>query len=145
MAKVKDFMTGNVISASPRQSVQEVAQIMSRHNIGFVPVVKDNKVLGVITDRDIVLRTSAKGLDTASTRAETIMSGNVITASQHMDIYEAANLMSEHQIRRLPVVDDKNNLLGVVALGDLAVKDMYQDEAGETLGDISEPASPLMQ
>lgn len=144
MALLQDIMTRNVITVSPQQSVQEAADMMSQYNIGFVPVVQNGQSIGIITDRDITLRVTAKGHSPQATKIESVMSRDVVTATPHMEIHEAANLMAQKQIRRLPVVDNNNRLCGVVALGDLAVKETYQGEAGEALSIISEPSAPQM-
>jgi len=143
-SKLKDIMTSSVVTVSPQQTVQEAAQIMSQYNIGFVPVVDNNRCVGIITDRDITLRVTAKGQDATTTKVNSVMSKNVVTGKMDMDVHEAANLMAQNKIRRLPVIDDQNNLRGVVALGDLAVEDYFEDEAGDALSHISEPASPQM-
>ncbi len=144
MALLQDIMTRNVVTVSPKQTVQEAADLMSQYNVGFIPVVENGRNVGIITDRDITLRLTAKGQDASAATVESIMTRDIVTASPHMDVHEAARLMAEKQIRRLPVVDQNNQLCGVVALGDLAVRDIYQDEAGEALSAISEPAGPQM-
>lgn len=140
---LQEIMTKNVATVSPQQSVQEAAQIMSRYNVGSVPVVQNGECVGIITDRDISLRATAQGLDPATTKVESVMSRNVVTGTPQMDIHEAANLMAQHQIRRLPVVEN-DKLTGIVSLGDLAVQDIYQNEAGQTLSEISQPSAPQM-
>lgn len=137
-------MTRNIVTVSPQQTISEAAQIMSQYNIGSVPVVQNGQCVGIITDRDITLRVTAKGQDAGMTKVESVMSKNVVTGNPQMSVQEAANLMAQNQIRRLPVVDNNNQICGIVALGDLAVQNVYQDEAGEALSSISEPASPQM-
>ena len=138
---LQGIMTTNVVTASPQQSVTEVAQLMRKHNVGSVPIVENGQCIGIITDRDITLKITAKAQHPGSVTAEAIMSKNIVIGTPQMDVHEAADLMSQHQVRRLPVMEN-NRLTGIVALGDLAVKDIYQDEAGTALSDISEPASP---
>ncbi|MDK2820966.1 MAG: hypothetical protein PWP31_931 [Clostridia bacterium] len=142
--KLGDIMTRNIVTVSPQQTISEAAQIMSQYNIGSVPVVQNGQCVGIITDRDITLRVTAKGQDAGMTKVESVMSKNVVTGNPQMSVQEAANLMAQNQIRRLPVVDNNNQICGIVALGDLAVQNVYQDEAGEALSSISEPASPQM-
>ncbi|WP_031515954.1 CBS domain-containing protein [Desulfofalx alkaliphila] len=139
--KLQEIMTTNVATVSPQQSVAEVAQIMSRHNIGSVPVVENGRCVGMITDRDITLRVTAQGQNPANTPVQSVMSTDLVTGNSQMDVHDAASLMARHQIRRLPVVDN-GKLSGIVALGDFAVQNIYQDEAGQALSSISEPASP---
>ena len=132
-------MTTNVATVSPQQTVAEAAQMMSQHNIGSVPVVQNGQPVGMITDRDITLRVTAQGENPQSITVDSIMSTNLATGTPEMDVHEAANLMAQRQIRRLPVVEN-NQLAGIVALGDLAVQNIYQNEAGEALSSISQPA-----
>jgi len=99
--------------------------------------------VGILTDRDIALRSTSKGLDPNNTKVDSVMSKDIITGSPQMDVHEAANIMKNKQIRRLPVVDN-NQLTGMVSIGDLATTDIYQNEAGEALTGISEPSTPLM-
>lgn len=140
--KLREIMTQNVATVSPQQSVQEAAQLMSQHNVGSIPVVQNGNVVGIVTDRDIALRAVSQGQAPASTTVQSVMSSNLITGTPEMDVHEAANLMSENQIRRLPVVNN-GQLTGIVALGDLATQNIYQNEAGEALSEISVPSSPM--
>ncbi len=137
------IMTKNVVTVGPQQSVAEAAQKMSQYNIGSVPVVENGQIVGILTDRDIALRSTSKGLDPNNTKVDSVMSKDIITGSPQMDVHEAANIMKNKQIRRLPVVDN-NQLTGMVSIGDLATTDIYQNEAGEALTGISEPSTPLM-
>lgn len=128
-------MSQNVISVSSNQSVQEAAQLMSQHNVGAIPVVDNGQLKGIITDRDITLRTTAKGME-ENTPVSQVMSTNLIFGNPDMSLQEAAQLMSENQIRRLPVVEN-NQVVGMVALGDLATNTMSDESAGEALTNIS--------
>ncbi|MEG6614998.1 CBS domain-containing protein [Peptococcaceae bacterium 1198_IL3148] len=139
--KLQDIMTANVATISPQQTVAEAAQMMSQYNVGSIPVVQNGKAVGIITDRDITLRVTAKGQDGQNTKVESAMSKNIVTGTPEMDVHQAANLMAQNQIRRLPVVDN-GTVAGIVALGDLAVQNIYQNEAGEALTNISQPAQP---
>ncbi len=140
---LQQIMSTNVATVSPQQTVAEAAQIMSQYNVGAVPVVQNGKPVGIITDRDIALRVTANAKNPAATKVEAAMSTELVTGTPDMDVHQAANLMAQKQIRRLPVVDN-NGLAGIVALGDLAVQNIYQDEAGEALSSISQPAKPQM-
>jgi CBS domain-containing protein len=139
--KLQNVMTQSVVSVSPDQSLKEAAALMSQYNVGSLPVVQNGQLAGIITDRDITLRSTAKGLDGNTTVSQCMTSGNLVSGNPTMDVHEAANLMAQNQIRRLPVVDN-NNVVGMVALGDLATKNIYQNEAGQALTNISSPASP---
>lgn len=139
--KLRELMTQNVRTCRPDSPLTEVARIMSEVNCGFVPVVEGEKPVGVITDRDIVLRAVAQGRDVTSATAKDCMTTPVITATTEMDAHAAANLMANKQIRRLCCVEG-DRLVGIVALGDLATERIHVNEAGEALSDISEPARP---
>jgi CBS domain-containing protein len=139
--KLRDLMTQNVRTCRPDSPLTDVARIMSEVNCGAVPVSDGQTVVGMITDRDIVLRAVAQGRDIRSTTARECMTTPVVTAGSNMDAHEAANLMAQRQIRRLPVVDG-DRLTGIVALGDMATARIHADEAAEALSDISQPAQP---
>lgn len=135
--KVSDVMTPNPRTVQLSDTLQAAATIMRDEDTGAVPVVEDGShVVGMITDRDIVIRAIADG-DFDCT-IDDIVSDDVICAKPDMTTAEAADLMGEHQIRRLPVVDEDDNLIGIVSLGDLAVKENRDARAGETLENISE-------
>lgn len=140
--KLQEIMTTNVITIEPNSTALEAAKIMQSHNIGFIPVYnQDKKVLGVITDRDIVVRCIANTDNPATTHIQNIMTTNVIYAEPTMDGDGAARLMAQHKIRRLPVIQN-DKLVGIVAIGDLATKYRLVQEAGQALSEISEPARP---
>ena len=134
--KISEVMTSNPKTVKPTDSLQAAARIMRDENAGAVPVVAERRVVGMVTDRDIVVRAVADGDFDA--KVSDIVSGDVITASPDMSTAQAAELMSEHQIRRLPVVDGDERLVGIVSLGDLAVKERKEARMGETLENISE-------
>jgi CBS domain-containing protein len=135
--KVSDVMTPNPRTVQLSDTLQTAAKIMRDEDTGAIPVVEDGShVVGMITDRDIVIRAVADG-DFECT-IDDIVSDDVICATPGMTTAEAEELMSEHQIRRLPVVDDDENLVGIVSLGDLAVKEGRDARVGDTLENISE-------
>lgn len=134
--KIRDVMTPNPRTVSPNDTVQAAAQVMQAEDTGAVPVVEDGQVLAVVTDRDIVVRVVAEG-GSLSTPVGDIASKSVVCVSPEMSTREASELMSEHQIRRLPVVEN-NRLVGIVSIGDLAVKDGKDSRWGDTLQSISE-------
>ena len=140
--KVKDLMSTNISVVDINTPVSEVAKTMKTQNIGSVPVCKNGKVVGILTDRDIVIREIAEGKNTMVSKAEDVMTKEVSTVSSSSDIHEAAKLMSDRQIRRLPVVDN-GNLVGMLAIGDIAVRNKLVDNAGEALGQISESTHTL--
>lgn len=136
MEKVGEIMTENVETCSILDNMYEVAVKMKELNVGAIPVVDEGKLVGIITDRDIVVRGTAEK-HPGSTKVEDIMTKELYTISPETTTKEAARLMAEHQIRRLPVVDG-NKLLGIVSLGDFAVREMTDDQAKGALSEISE-------
>ena len=137
--KVRDVMTSSVDWVTPETSVVEVAQLMKKDDVGSIPICNENRLIGIITDRDIVLKVVAAGKNTNDISAKEIMSTDIISVSADQDVHEAADLMSEYQIRRLPVVEN-GNLVGIVAIGDLAIEKDHINEAGDALSDISQGA-----
>ena len=134
--KIRDVMTPNPRTVSPDDTVQEAARIMQAEDTGAIPVVNDGHVLAVVTDRDIVVRVVAEG-GPLSTPVRNVASHDVVCATPDMSTREANDLMSEHQIRRLPVVEN-DRLVGIVSIGDLAVKEGKDSRIGDTLQNISE-------
>ncbi len=140
MNSIRDIMTETVATVSPDQTIQEAASLMSKYNVGSIPVVQNGEIRGIVTDRDITLRCTAEGL-TSSTPVSQVMTDSVVQGDPNMNIQEAAKLMSEKQIRRLPIVDN-NHLVGMIALGDIATNEMFDEEAEEALSNISIPTQP---
>lgn len=129
-------MTDQVECCTLLDNVFEVAVKMKELNVGAIPIVDKDRLVGMITDRDIVVRGVAEK-HPGSTKVEDIMSDKLITISPDATTEEAANLMAEHQIRRLPVVEG-DKLMGIVSLGDFAIRKMTDDQAKEALSEISE-------
>lgn len=134
--KVKDIMSAKVSFVDPTVKVADIAMLMSKQDIGSVPVVRNNSVIGIVTDRDIVIRAVAEKKDILQATAENIMTDDPITIEENSDIDQAADLMAEYQIKRLPVTSN-GKLVGILALGDLAIEHIHMDEAGEALSGIS--------
>jgi CBS domain-containing protein len=132
---IRDVMTSNPRTVSPEDSIQNAARIMRDEDTGVVPVVENGRAVGIVTDRDIVVRAVADGELNRPVRD--IVSGDVIAARPDMSTKEAARLMSEHQVRRLPVVENER-LVGIVSIGDLAVKSGDDRRMGDALEDISQ-------
>lgn len=137
---VNEIMTREVVSVSSEQTIQECAQLMKQHNIGVIPVVDNGQLKGIVTDRDITIRSTADGIS-PNTPVSQCMTSNVTCATSSMDVHEVANIMAQQQIRRLPVVEN-NQVVGMIAIGDLAEEAIYQNEAGDALASISTPAEP---
>ncbi len=138
---VRDIMTNNLAQVTPQATVYEAAQLMQKHNIGSVPVCDNNNVVGILTDRDIVVRNIANGTDPKTAKVQDVMSSNVATVTSDTDIREVGKVMADKQVRRIPVVDN-GMLVGMVAMGDLAVNGMYDMEIAESLAEISMPSKP---
>ncbi|WP_284200160.1 CBS domain-containing protein [Alicyclobacillus sacchari] len=120
-------MTTDVTCCCGTDSIQKAAQAMKNQNCGSIPVCDNKRVIGMITDRDIVLKAVARGK--IDTRVEDCMTNTVVTATPDMDAHEAADLMAQHQIRRLPIVNAQGELCGIVSIGDLATVDIHINEA----------------
>jgi CBS domain-containing protein len=133
---IREVMTPNPRTVSPNDSIQNAACIMRDEDAGAVPVVDNGRAVGIVTDRDIVVRVVAEG-GQLNRPVRDIVTGNLVSATPDMSTREAAELMSEHQIRRLPVVENER-LVGIVSIGDLAVKEGKDGRIGDTLQHISE-------
>ena len=134
--KVRDIMSTDVETATPDTTLEQIATMMKEQDVGSIPVVDGDELTGIVTDRDIVVRCIATGDDPSEVEAEQILSGDLQTVEPDDDVEQAARIMSRHQIRRLPVVED-GELVGMVSIGDIAVKE-DEDTAGDALEDISE-------
>ena len=142
--KIREVMSPHPVCCLPTDSAQRVARIMCDHNIGSLPVVKDQesrKLVGVITDRDLCCSVVADGLDTKTTKIEKFMTLNPVTCREEEDLENCERLMQEHQIRRIPIVDAKDGVIGIVAQADLALKDK-SDRVSKTVAAISKPGEP---
>ncbi|EST56235.1 hypothetical protein T458_02655 [Brevibacillus panacihumi W25] len=143
MAKVenrtlREIMTKDVATVTLKDNVYEVACKMRDWNVGVIPVVDEKEdVIGVITDRDIVIRGLAEKRQ-GSAAIEQVMSRDIILGQPGMTVDEAAKIMAQHQIRRLPVVEN-GKLVGIVAIADMAVREVHQDETNEAIREISQP------
>nr|WP_231619467.1 MULTISPECIES: CBS domain-containing protein [unclassified Fictibacillus] len=129
-------MTRNVDYVTPQDNVYEVAVKMKQDNVGVIPVCENDQIIGVITDRDIVVRGVAEKRP-GSTKVSDVMSDNLFTGSADMTVEEAAELMADKQVRRLPIVEN-NKLVGIISLGDLSLAKESDSAAGHTLSQVSE-------
>lgn len=133
---IRDVMTPNPRTVTPGDTIQSAACIMRDEDTGAVPVVENGRPVGIVTDRDIVVRAVADGGQLSGPVGE-IVTGAVVCATPEMSTREASQLMSDHQVRRLPVVEG-DRLVGIVSIGDLAVKEGRDSRTGDTLQAISE-------
>ncbi len=141
--KLKDLMTTELATLTPDCTVLDAAKTMQAHNIGIIPICEDgDKLKGIVTDRDIVVRNIAHDGDPGSTKLKDLMSYELVTATPTMSAKEAAKLMAQHKIRRLPVVEG-DKIVGMISIGDLATHKKLSSEAGSALEEISEPSKPF--
>jgi CBS domain-containing protein len=137
-----DIMTRDVEVIRPNATVQEAAQKMDELNVGPLPVCDGERLVGMVTDRDIVVRGAAAGMDPKTTPVSEVMTRDVITCAEHADVDDAVRIMEVNQIRRLLVLGEDQRLVGIVSLGDLAIQADGEELAGEVLQEISEPSEP---
>jgi CBS domain-containing protein len=139
--QLKDVMTPAVEVIAPEASIYEAAEKMSHLDIGPLPVCDGERLVGMLTDRDITVRAVAAGRDPRMTHVRDIMTPDVVYGFEDQDVQDAARLMAQYQIRRLPVLTRSKQLVGMVALGDLAVHAGTRPVAAEVLEQVSEPGT----
>jgi CBS domain-containing protein len=143
--KLRDISLKNVHCASPSMDLAEVASMMKRHNVGIIPVCEGKRLVGVLTDRDLVISCMASDLNPRACKARDYMTANPIIATPDMDIEEAAELMGREQIHRLPVVEN-GELVGMVSLGDISLVLMDKHElVAQTLRRIKTPIHAIQR
>lgn len=135
--KVRDAMTADARAASPAESLADAARLMKDENVGSLPVVDDGRLVGILTDRDIVVRAVAEHADARATTVGDIASRELVTVEAEQDLDEALQMMASRQVRRLPVVED-GRLVGMLAQADVAME-AKEKNAGEMLEEISRP------
>ncbi len=139
--KIKEIMTKSIASLNGDDTVEQAAHLMKEHNIGSIPICEGEKVIGIITDRDIALRSVAEGENFKRQNVRKVMTSNPVLGTPDMEVNDAARVMSERQIRRLPIVEN-DNLVGMISLGDIAIEPNLKNNAEDALKNISEPCSP---
>lgn len=143
MATVADVMTRSPRTMTPQDTLADAAKVMDELNVGVVPVCEGDRLCGVVTDRDIVVRGIARDAEFRDCRLADVMSGHVRTARQDDDVDDVLSEMASSQIRRMPVVDGQDKLVGILSIGDIAAKSPEDEEdVAMSLGDISSPAEP---
>ncbi|HET7437764.1 MAG TPA: CBS domain-containing protein [Thermoanaerobaculia bacterium] len=135
---VRDFMTPDPECVSEKDSIRDVARIMKEQDTGIVPVVEGKKIVGMITDRDIIVRGLAEGKDLTSARVNELMTKHVRSVKEDTPADEVLNMMSSAEIRRVPVVNRNDEIVGIVSIGDIASKTNKDGKIGQTLENISE-------
>jgi CBS domain-containing protein len=145
--KASDVMTPNPQTVTEKQTIREAARLMVDKDCGALPVVGENgrKVMGMITDRDIVVRLIAEGRDPSSSHVSDAMSRNARTVGEDMPLNQVMEMMSQEQVRRLPVVDHNGGLVGIVALADIANQGRDEKKLGQAVSSISEPGGKHAQ
>ena len=138
---VKELLKGNVVSVRADASILEAARKMAEEDIGFLPVVDaSGKAIGTITDRDIVVRCLAKGVDVKNAKVEQAMTKDVVSVRPDQEVQQVAELMKERKISRVIVCDAQGKPLGVISLGDLAERH-EEGEVGRTMKEVKEGSS----
>jgi CBS domain-containing protein len=135
--KIKESMSSNPCSIDADKSVAYAAKMMKDEDVGLAPIVEGNKLVGTVTDRDIALRVVAAGKDPETTMVKEIATKEVVTVDPNQDLGEALRLMAQHQVRRLPVVEEDGRLVGVLAQADVA-QDAPAEQTGRLVEQISE-------
>jgi len=136
--QIKDVMTTEVTTIEPNTRLDEIARIIRDEDIGAVPVAENDRLVGMVTDRDIVLRGVAEGDDAQQRTARDVMSAKILYCRDDQSLDEVLKNMGDMQVRRLPVIDRQDRLVGIVSLGDLS-REAKPNRAGESLKEISQP------
>jgi len=137
MRQIKELMTVRPRTVKAGDTIVEAAKLMRGEDTGIAPIVDGDRLVGVVTDRDIAVRVVAEGRDPQSTKVEEIASQNLVTVDPQQDLDEALRLMAQHQVRRLPVVEEDGRLVGIVAQADVA-RHADASRTGEVVEQISE-------
>jgi CBS domain-containing protein len=134
--RVRDVMTQSPRTIDAGSPVIEAARLMKQEDVGSVPIVDGDRLVGTLTDRDIVVRVIAEGRDAQSTKVRDVASQDLVTIDPDQDLDEALRLMARHQVRRLPVVEEDGKVVGVLAQADVA-RERDEEKVGETVEQIS--------
>jgi CBS domain-containing protein len=141
MKKCNQVMTKGPVCCLPNDFVTKAAELMKREKVGSIPVIENEqtkKLVGIVTDRDIALRIVAEGLDAKSTKVEIVMTRHVVTCHVDDDVQKALDSMSDHQLRRIPVVDGDNKIVGIIAQADVANRVNQPEKTAEMVKEISQ-------
>jgi CBS domain-containing protein len=144
MKKCNDVMTKNLVCCRPDDLVAKAAQLMQSENIGSIPVIENEqtqKLVGIVTDRDLALKVIAKGQDAKSTKVEAVMTRQVVTCQAEDDITKALDAMAKHQLRRIPIVDNDYRIVGIIAQADVATRMNQPEKTAEMVKEISQSNS----
>jgi CBS domain-containing protein len=141
MTTSSDVMTRNPVCALPDDSVASVAQLMKERDIGPIPIVEDivsKRLLGIVTDRDLAMKVVAEGRDPNTTKVRDVMTQDVVTCRDDDEIQATLEAMSQHQLRRILVVNAENTLVGIIAQADIATRMDQPEKTGEVVKEISQ-------
>lgn len=141
MKKCSDVMTKDPVCATPQDWVVDVAKQMQAEDIGPIPIVDDlkkNQLVGIVTDRDLAIKVVAAGRDPNKTKVADVMTDKVVTCHADDPVEKAVAAMSEHQLRRIPVVDENRRILGIIAQADVATRLKEPETTGEMVKEISQ-------
>ena len=141
MKKCHEVMTKNPVCCLPNEVVAKAAELMKTENIGSIPVIENEqtkKLVGIVTDRDLALKIVAEGLDAKSTKVDAVMTRKVVTCLAGDDLQKALDAMAEHQLRRIPVVDNDNKVIGIIAQADVATRVDQPEKTAEMVKEISQ-------
>ena len=144
MAKCSDVMTREPVSCEPADPIKRVAEVMKRQDVGAVPIVESKssrRLVGILTDRDIVVKVLAEGRSVDGSTARDAMTTQVATCREDQDVSAALSLMAERKVRRMPVVDADGRLVGIIAQADIATRVNKDQATGELVEAISEPGT----
>jgi CBS domain-containing protein len=142
MKKCNEVMTKNPTYCLPQDTVEEAAELMKTVDIGSILVVENEqtqKLVGIVTDRDLALKIMANGLDAKTTTVEAVMTRNVTTCRADDDLQTALDAMATQQLRRIPIVDDNNRVVGIIAQADVATRVDQPEKTAEMVKEISQP------
>jgi CBS domain-containing protein len=140
--RIAEIMTRDPEVVASDSFLQDAAMKMQDLNVGMLPIRDGDRLVGMLTDRDITVRATAQGRDPTKTQVREVMTPDVIYCFEDQDVSQAAKLMQDKQIRRLPILSREKRLVGIVSLGDVAVHSGQQDTVSETIKEVSEPAEP---
>jgi CBS domain-containing protein len=141
MKKCNEVMTKNPVCCLPNDTVIKAAELMKSENIGSIPVIENEqtqKLVGIVTDRDLALKVVAEGRDPKTTKVEAVMTHNVVTCRADDDLQKALDAMAEHQLRRIAVVDNDNKILGMIAQADVATRVDQPEKTAAMVKEISQ-------
>lgn len=140
--KCEEVMTKNIVFCLPDESVVKAAQLMKSSDIGSVPVVENNenrKLVGIVSDRDLAIRVVGEGCDSSKIKVKDVMTKKVLTCHATDDAQKAVDLMADNQLRRIPIVDNNDQVIGIIAQADVATRLNQPQKTAEVVKDISEP------